>query len=305
MLGGDWRLYGAIGGAVLLACSLLVWGYQREHAQQRHAAAEDSQHAGPKKWKTECIGKPGHLSCLAYAVEAESADKNAEYDLRAQQDMAEWAFAMFLVALAGLGATVAGLIYIVRAYRLNADATEAATKTLELQRNLERPYLFVAPPDPNEVRQISGDGFKEPDIRSFTESMSGAGGIENHGRAPAIVTCVRMRGAAARDIDEAYLRTRSQMIPRRMEWIIAPDGKSNPLGFDETFGISLDDREALRSSSAVRFIFGEVEYRDVSGARWVRRFAWCYRGQYVPMGPEGGDKYNYEEKVERAKPAHG
>jgi hypothetical protein len=65
-------------------------------------------------------------------------------DLRAQQEMAEWAYLMVASTIAGTIVTTFGLIYVVRAFRLNAAATEhaataasaaAAANTLSIELN--------------------------------------------------------------------------------------------------------------------------------------------------------------------------
>lgn len=126
------RLYGPIGGAALLVFALiglgLAIGYRYQHADNRDQAAEDSANAGPKKFIAECapVPKPGAPPCVMYAEEPEGADEYAKQDLKAQQDMAEWAFAMFWASMAGVAITFVGVLYVAATLNETRNATAAA-----------------------------------------------------------------------------------------------------------------------------------------------------------------------------------
>ncbi len=155
MLRGGWRSYVALGGVALGLLVLTGWGgyalrgYQHEHAEQRESAADYEAPDARKQIKTNCTRVAGARSfeCIADVPDADDSEEYTKQDLKAQQDMAEWAFAMFVVTGLAFLLNIVGLYYVVAALRLNATATDAATdanKQNAHQATIElRPYVFV------------------------------------------------------------------------------------------------------------------------------------------------------------------
>lgn len=153
-----WVSYVAIGGvAALVGVVIAVLGWQhlayqqRQHAQERQEAASHKNENAAEQRQTTCIdvAKRTTFPCVTNSPPAEGGEKYTEYDLHAQQDMAEWAFAMVLVSLLGVMVTTAATIYVALTFhqtqalvREAKNTTKAAQDALEIS---ERPWLSVEP----------------------------------------------------------------------------------------------------------------------------------------------------------------
>lgn len=111
--------------------------YQIEKAEQRQSAATtDARNV------YQCLRGLWLMEATPFAVclyEVAQADPDAErsnYDLQAQQEMAVWAFAMFLSSIAGVLVTGVGVVYVARTLRLTRRATDAAVEAVEVTREL-------------------------------------------------------------------------------------------------------------------------------------------------------------------------
>lgn len=112
---------------VLSASAVLIFGkyvwpwpafisYQREHEIQR-AEQSDYSTVTAKEYFHLCVDENpstkrpiSWLECAIDAVTANKEDQRAGYDLRAQQDMALWAFSILLVSIIGVIVSIGGLI---------------------------------------------------------------------------------------------------------------------------------------------------------------------------------------------------
>jgi hypothetical protein len=110
----SWRLGICLLFAMLLAGLILwcIWGevqvYQLKHAHQRVEIAKYSSEDAEQYWQI-CSNKAGStffgiFQCTVSEVDSNRQAQRAKYDLKAQQDMAEWAFATML--LTGFGAVI-------------------------------------------------------------------------------------------------------------------------------------------------------------------------------------------------------
>jgi hypothetical protein len=128
---------GAIAALALVAFATLSWlsyrEYESQHREERETAANHRTDHRAEQGEAFCVEIPRQRAraCVMQPPEPDADAKQAEYDLRAQQDMAQWAYAMFLATVAGLFVTAVGLIYVVRAFRLNAIATEHAANAAD------------------------------------------------------------------------------------------------------------------------------------------------------------------------------
>ncbi|MGQ2905868.1 MAG: hypothetical protein ACT6RL_18890 [Neoaquamicrobium sediminum] len=109
-----WVAATAIG--LILVAGLAWYGwrdiqvYQLEHAQQRDSAAKADTPA-PDKY-LECAKLPlfAATKCAIEAVQADAESERSQHDLNAQQDMAEWAYALLLVSVASIILSMIGLV---------------------------------------------------------------------------------------------------------------------------------------------------------------------------------------------------
>lgn len=118
----DWRLFAAlgIGFAVVVAAGIvtttfLVSTYRQEHAAQRDDASSAYQSQAYEQAKLYCIDVPDseRAKCLTDQTEAAQAEKRNEYDLRAQQEMSEWALGVLILSASGFVVSSAGLLALV------------------------------------------------------------------------------------------------------------------------------------------------------------------------------------------------
>lgn len=107
------------------------------------------------------------LPCFAEAVAAQDESDYTKYDLKAQQDMAEWTYGMFVLSFATTVLTGIGLFFIYRSLAFARDANEAAFRAVEsserLTKSQGRCYLNLR--DPDMVMHSGGDLCNESEIR--------------------------------------------------------------------------------------------------------------------------------------------
>lgn len=153
---------------VFFVSFLLVWSilapYQLRHANERNDAANAYTYDPHKEEEITCAGVApwfDRLVCLFQHIDASREDQRAKYDLQAQQEMAEWSFAILLVS--GLTALITGVgVFLVartlkvsqetlgeagnatRSAKSAADAAWASIRTQEkIGENQTRALLYV------------------------------------------------------------------------------------------------------------------------------------------------------------------
>jgi hypothetical protein len=149
----------------LLATAFIVWffllisDYQNQHAQQRQYAskyeAETSEH-----YADSCLKEPVSVTtiikCVINSIDANREAQRSQYDLQAQQEMAEWAYSLFLLTGAGLVISLFGLTALfVSLYQTrtvikdNREIGEAQTRAylnvVGGKYRLYKNYLFLQP----------------------------------------------------------------------------------------------------------------------------------------------------------------
>jgi hypothetical protein len=112
--------------------------YEREHAKQRENATEYSAEDA-EQYLRLCVEREGTetfniLLCSVKSVESNRQAQTAYYDIEAQQDMARWAYGMFLASIFGLIVSACGLGTLFYTLRLNRTATKAAVDAVEINR---------------------------------------------------------------------------------------------------------------------------------------------------------------------------
>lgn len=114
------------------------------------------------------VGAPQEVirSCLAEAINAYEGDYSAEQDLRAQQDMAQWAMLTFIVGAGGLLLSGGGLWLLWRSLR---QTQEAISIDREVGHAQVRAYLTATP---NEIifRPDGAVGIAKLEIKNTGQS---------------------------------------------------------------------------------------------------------------------------------------
>jgi len=157
---GNRGLYAAFGIVAVLAA--YGWGnfalYQVAHRNQGNEVAAQTRDNPPEQFQTKCVWRGfSHFECITPHQGAQGADPASNYDLRAQQDMAEWAYSLLWVSIVSTFVTACGVIYVALTLNETRKATEAAAKaadaavkandtTLLVGSNQARAYLTIRPP---------------------------------------------------------------------------------------------------------------------------------------------------------------
>lgn len=147
-----WVQATALGLIVITTILFLGWlswdafsTYRQNHSNERNDAAQyqaDASEQGLEKCGVTIStdGIFAWLQCVTENVDADGGDKQAEYDLKAQQDMAAWAFGMLIVTIWIAVITFIGVVFV--AWTLFATRRMAAD-TRDIGRDQSRAYAEV------------------------------------------------------------------------------------------------------------------------------------------------------------------
>jgi hypothetical protein len=263
----------------------LVWfswegfsAYKQSHANERDSASQHYAEA-TQEGVNSCSavmdesGVFNWLTCLAETVSAEGSVKQAEYDLKAQQDMAAWALGMLIVTIWLTIITLGGVIFVAWTFR---DAREIGRKEI-------RAYLGVE----SASYKIPEDGAWKPNDGIKAEVI-----FKNYGASPARKVQFHWRAKTIGVDLQAN-------IADEMRIASVPDGGSFTLGSNAAFSksidnvISADEYASLISADAHTFFFGRLDYQDVFGGEHSTEF--CMRVENfgtdrVRIWPFGGNE---------------
>jgi hypothetical protein len=147
----DWLRYGTLVALIIAVIAATIWTlreYKQDQAQQRQeASAYDSERADQQGYDP-CLLDTGfidRLNCFLRELKTQRADKRAEADLKAQQDMAAWALALLIVSALGLIVTTAGVLLVLWSLKLARESIAKAAEANELSRQAmfanQRPWI--------------------------------------------------------------------------------------------------------------------------------------------------------------------
>lgn len=162
--------------------------YQQDHARQRaEAAAYEANAASQSPEACRAImsddGFVGWLTCVVESVTSDGSAKQSEYDLKAQQDMAAWAYGMLVVTMWLTFITLLGVVFVWRTWIEAKKTTEQAKREADIAEQsfwtLEKPYIAVKI---TETHMLHNNQGKQRGI-CYT--------VLNAGRSPAILTAIR------------------------------------------------------------------------------------------------------------------
>lgn len=119
--------------AAVTTTFLVVSGYRQEHVSQRNSASSAYQAQAYEQAQFYCFGKTGadREKCLSEQTEAAQAEQRSDYDLRAQQEMSEWALGVLVFSIFGFVVSSAGLVALVGTFH----------EQRKLARDQARPFL--------------------------------------------------------------------------------------------------------------------------------------------------------------------
>ncbi|MBP2459568.1 MULTISPECIES: hypothetical protein [unclassified Rhizobium] len=140
----------------ILIIAILAWrswevfsNYQNSQANERKDAA--FYHANAAQHSVETCGavmeKGGvfdWFTCLADSLSADGSEKQAEYDLKAQQDMSAWALGMLIVTIWMAAATFLGVFFVWKTLIATQEMASDTRSIGEVQNAANQSSLDVA-----------------------------------------------------------------------------------------------------------------------------------------------------------------
>lgn len=132
-----------------MALGLCAWAAVSsvDHYDERKAAHYQSESnndagAGNEQVETYCVELPRQKAraCVTKPPTSEDEQKRAKQDLQAQQDMAKWAYAMFLASIGGIILSALGLVFVGVGLVLNLRANQQSREFFIAER---RAWLSV------------------------------------------------------------------------------------------------------------------------------------------------------------------
>ena len=160
---------------------LVIWaGYRQDHSDEREYAARDDR----EQAIASCVGSMEGVAdpaCVSEAIDAQYHKQHEAADLRAQQEMAEWALLM-------LFATTAGVVYVALTLETTRQANKAAwaavKATEDIGKKQVRAYLGI---ESAKIEPMAGRGcycfFK---LKNYGQSP--ASGIEVYAKVQFTIT---------------------------------------------------------------------------------------------------------------------
>lgn len=246
---------GLIATCFVLSAIFLIWSggrflnYQRAHFDERNSSVENDIKDINERIEF-CIknksdnGSPELSECLLRIVSATQSNSISRHNLKAQQDMAEWALAVFFVSFIAFIATAIGVVFVWLTLRETRRIGEAQM----------RAYVHLREASAKLVNNAS--------------TIIITGKITNSGQTPARKVITRFLWAGE---PEPFLE----------EWWNALEGDSGQgsLGHGEDFHIqhrtdSADNPEARLTREQIAqicsgdmglWLIGEIQYEDVFG----------------------------------------
>ena len=116
------------------------------------ANAEKDQKETEESIQDNCIGiaPAPSIACISNYLTAYYKKQSTNADLKAQQDMAQWAFMTFLASLGGVLVGIGGIVYVRLTLREARETTRAAIASVDQQRELfvaeNRPWIAIDDP---------------------------------------------------------------------------------------------------------------------------------------------------------------
>lgn len=207
-----------LGLVVLSFAGYTSYRYQRHNLDGLHKTSDQHLAGRDHQLRSACRILPLSLTieCASQPDISEGVQAAAEYDLKAQQDMAAWTLMMLWVSVAMLVVTGLGVWYVARtldatrgALRLAEEANEAAIAaveaTIEHGHRQLRPYLSAIPT--RAVFEVTGSGIpisQKFGLRVIIE-------VHNTGQTPAFRK--RLRGNIRVVAKDAIAGTKIQLPP--------------------------------------------------------------------------------------------
>lgn len=227
----NWLLIACI---VLLvaAWSVAVWGISAQNAYQSAKGDNRAQHYYGDTYDPECSRVPFLFDdCAPGYVETEQERKTAEYDLAAQNRMADWTAVLVLVSIFGTALSIVGVFLIYSTFQETKRTADAARRANKLARRAftadQRPWIKLSDIQAAKV-QLDAEG---------TLAVVVSVRPENLGKTPALRVVLQCKLTRIGDIEnsdveealDAFCETCRRTFEIGRNIAIFPDEKRVPL----------------------------------------------------------------------------
>jgi hypothetical protein len=284
-----WRFIVAL-GIVALFSFISAWGwlsyleYQNQHNKQRESVTQYKVET-VEQYFDVCIKEDTSIvnisKCFSQSIDANRNAQRSQYDLQAQQDMAEWAYALFLLTMAGLIVSVAGLIFLFWSLRQTRTAIKDNREIGEAQT---RAYIYVA---------------DVVIVRRPNNNIQAVISFSNTGQTPAkkVTYAIERIGLFSAGEDEVSFGDGSPESYHEID-DLAPSHSKFYKTPHKSF--TLSDAENLKSREISVYVWGVVKYADVFGKKFEIGFR--RTTDFVPENVTFGEIYSIPK--ENAAPLH-
>lgn len=262
----DLALGGLATALVLVVLALGAFAYSEQDRQQRREREQAAQHEtndSEQQWEAVCteITRACTTTCIIQPPHTEAETQRAERDLRAQEQMASWALLMFFATVIGVITTIIGLIYVVRAYFINAQATRHASEAAKAATaaNQQTRAQFIAQQRPwlsCDVRDVRAHTSKK-DVTLMMEFV-----LTNHGQSPATAVEICINKIGPYDDEHKSLFKHMTVVERQRgteDGDVVFPSEAAPLKLTRGFGVPYD---------APAQITGWIRYRFEGATRY-------------------------------------
>lgn len=270
-----------------IAMFLVLMGYSSAQSQQRpfssprpapQPAAQDQRGTDQQPLSVKIV--PSEKTEADRDDEQKRRDNEARLSQSAEQ-LARFAYGLFLVAIAQLLLFGAQLWFIRASFRDAKKAAEAAKLNAEALIDAERARIFV------NIEQDTADAIRsaakhanapEKDGNVLESSVGLFYGLKNYGKTPAIIKEIGHRLVLAPELAEE--REHSPKSPLPIEQILGP-GEQTPRG---TLVCSLDRKMTIGEAKEILALknslwcYGYVAYDDTFGFGRELRYVFRYDG---------------------------
>lgn len=272
-----WSRILAIGLGALLIGAVTLWLYSDEQRQQRAETAHHDRDKAYSEAYEACgsiSGALDQLYCVLDEAETTKEEKRDEYDLKAQQDMALFAYSVAIFTFASLLVGGAGVYFVARSLNL----------TRELFYADKRPWLDARVLlDPMSIRREKSGYFLQFAIKAV-----------NSGQIPATdVVCVYffyedpLEGEAEATFMRQYEDDLSGRVRRNNNI-----GSVHPNSTGHCPGGLILGGKNVDGAHGEGYIGGWITYR-FTGSRAIHGTPFFWRYLFVNESDAGGEKYRF------------
>ncbi|WP_394693926.1 hypothetical protein [Hyphobacterium sp.] len=254
----------------LLALGLVSHNYRSEHAQQRDIAAQGYSEQSHDEIHSSCVLTidPVGLECIRQTPNTEGEQRTTQYDLQAQQEMAEWTLLTAIFAGAGvlISGVAVGLVYLTldEARKTTKAAQDTVDVTREMGQKQVRAYVGA-----QEFRSRRGKKDRTRVIIVLT--------FKNYGQS--LADNIRV------ELEYGLSNKAGQMITPELPIEIKQQTTPLAPGAEGTFALTPHGTEDLFDqieTGDIKFVINvKIRYRDVFKNEWVAESSGIGTGETV------------------------